>query len=148
MPTIISISHQIFFFPISSISPILLRSSLTIYHFSLLHCSIFFKLHHLPTIASISHQTFSFPISIFSNTPPSEQLQQLLKLISILSLYLHYLATLYLFFQTNSPAVLSIHSLFYLNILFYSFFILLSYLNVIFFIHSCYPNINLRGGVI
>jgi hypothetical protein len=37
-----------------------------------------------------------------------EQLQQLFKLISILSLYLHYSATLYLFFQTNSPTVLSI----------------------------------------
>jgi hypothetical protein len=71
LPTITSISHQTFFFPISSISPIHLRSSLTIYHFSLLHSSIFFKLHHLPTITSISHQTFFFPISIFSNTPPS-----------------------------------------------------------------------------
>jgi hypothetical protein len=52
-----------------------------------------------------------------------EQFQQLFKFISILSLYLHYPATLYLFFQTNSPTVLSISlsSLLYLNILFYSF---------------------------
>jgi hypothetical protein len=53
--------------------------------------------------------------------------------MSILSLYVHYSATLYLFFQIHSPAALSIHSLLYLNIL---FFILLSHLNIIFFIHS------------
>ena len=54
------------------------------------------------------------------------------KVISILSLYLHHSATLYLFFQTNTPAVLSI----LLSTLFkYTFlFILLSHLNIIFFI--------------
>jgi hypothetical protein len=47
--------------------------------------------------------------------------------VSILSLYMYYLTTLYLFFHTNSPAVLSIHSLFYLNILFFYSFILFKY---------------------
>jgi hypothetical protein len=54
--------------------------------------------------------------------------------LSILSLYVHYSATLYLFFQTNSPAVLSIHSLFYLNILFYSFISFKYYIFYSFFI--------------
>jgi hypothetical protein len=53
--------------------------------------------------------------------------------MSILSLYVHYSTTIYLFFQIHSPVALSIHSLLYLNIL---FFILLSHLNIIFFIHS------------
>ena len=55
-------------------------------------------------------------------------------MVSILSLYVHYSATLYLFFQTNSPAVLSIHSLFYLNILFYSFISFKYYIFYSFFI--------------
>ena len=52
----------------------------------------------------------------------------------ILSLYVQLctIQQLYLFFQTNSPAVFSIHFLFYLNIFFYFF---LSHLNIIFFIH-------------
>jgi hypothetical protein len=41
--------------------------------------------------------------------PSLEQLQQqLIKVISILFLYLYYSTTLYLFFQTNTPVVLSI----------------------------------------
>ena len=53
---------------------------------------------------------------------------------SILSLYVHYLTTLYLFFQTNSPAVLFIHFLFYLNILLYSFILFKYYIFYSFFI--------------
>jgi uncharacterized protein YodC (DUF2158 family) len=51
-----------------------------------------------------------------------EQLQQLFKLISILSLYLYYSVTLYLFVQTNSLTVFSIYSLLYLNIHFLFFY--------------------------
>jgi hypothetical protein len=42
--------------------------------------------------------------------------------VSILSLYVYYSATLYLFFQTNSLAALSIYSLLYLNIHFLFFY--------------------------
>jgi hypothetical protein len=56
----------------------------------------------------------------------------------ILSLFVNYSATLYLFFQIHSPAALFIHSLLYLNIFFYSLFILLSHLNIIFFLFILY----------
>jgi hypothetical protein len=54
--------------------------------------------------------------------------------VSILSLYVYYLATIYLFFQTNSPIALSIHSLLYLNIFFYSFILFKYYIFYSFFI--------------
>ena len=46
------------------------------------------------------------------------------EVLSILSLYVHYSVTLFLFFQTNSLVILSIHSLFYLNILFLFFYLI------------------------
>ena len=52
--------------------------------------------------------------------------------MSILSLYVHYSTTLYLFFQIHSPATLS--TLF--KYIYIYIFILLSHLNIIFFIHS------------
>ena len=55
-------------------------------------------------------------------------------IVSILSLYVYYLAILYLFFQTNSPTALSIYSLLYLNILFYSFILFKNYIFYSFFI--------------
>jgi hypothetical protein len=56
--------------------------------------------------------------------------------ITILFLYAHYLATLYLFFQKNTPVTLSIHSLFYLNILFLFFLYSFIPFKYYIFIHS------------
>ena len=61
-------------------------------------------------------------------------LQQSFKFISILSLYLHYSATLYFFFQTNSPAVLSISLSILFKYIFYSFISFKYYIFLLFFI--------------
>ena len=56
--------------------------------------------------------------------------------ISILSLYVHYSATLYLFFYIHFPAALFIHSLLYLNIISLLFFFLIFLFLSLIFLHS------------
>ena len=75
---------------------------------------------------AICNKIVLFPYSF--NLAVLEQLQESFKFISILSLYLHYLATFYLFFQINSPTILSIS----FSILFkYTFFIILLFFYLI-----------------
>jgi hypothetical protein len=65
-----------------------------------------------------------------------KMLRATLAVIFILSLYVHYSATLYLFFQTNSPAVLFILFKYIFLFFFYSFIPFKYYIFYYFFILS------------